>query len=208
VKSISLIAGAGALLLVAGCAARHQPAPVPPPVAAVAVTDTPHGVVKEGLVTASARVEAIDLQHRVVTLRGPEGNLVDLEVGDEVRNLPQVRKGDEVLVTYYEAIAITVRKPGETTPGVTHEQHTSRAELGQKPAGTKTRETTVTATVVGVNKRQSTVTVKGPRGKVVTVAVKDPDKLEGVKVRDLVEVVYTQALAISVEKPTSHGSHR
>jgi len=205
---LALTLGAAALVSVLGCATHQKPAPVPPPVAAVAVTDVPHGVVREGVVTVSARVEAVDLEHRIVTLRGPEGNLVDVEVGDEVRNLPQVRKGDDVVVTYYEALAATVRKPGEVSPGISHEQHLKRAEIGEKPGATKTRETTVVATVVGLNKRESTATLKGPRGKVVTVAVEDPSKLQGVKIGDLLEVVYTQALAISVEKPeTTKTTH-
>jgi Cu/Ag efflux protein CusF len=44
------------------------------------------------------------------------------------------------------------------------------------------------------------VTLTGPEGNSVTIKVKDPKKLNGVKVGDDVEITYTQALAISVEK--------
>ena len=44
-----------------------------------------------------------------------------------------------------------------------------------------------------------TVTVKGPQGNVETVKVRDPKNLAGVKVGDLVELTYTQALAIALE---------
>jgi hypothetical protein len=44
------------------------------------------------------------------------------------------------------------------------------------------------------------VTLKGPEGKSVIVQVKDPKKLENVKVGDQVSITYTQALAISVQK--------
>jgi hypothetical protein len=48
-----------------------------------------------GDVTAvTAQVQAVDLAKRIVTLKGPEGNVFDVKVGDEVRNLPQVKVGD------------------------------------------------------------------------------------------------------------------
>ena len=116
-----ILAGAAAGLMAAGCAAKtHEakPAPVSAPVAATARRDVPGGVVEEGVVTVAARVEAVDLKNRIVTLRGSDGKVVDVEVGDEVRNLPQVHKGDEVVATYYESIAISVKKPGDATPGI------------------------------------------------------------------------------------------
>jgi hypothetical protein len=98
-------------------------------------------------------------------------------------------------------MAITVRKPGEATPGVESAKAATRAQPGEKPAGGVVHQTTVTATIVGLNKKDSTATIKTPSGKVITVAVKDPRRLDNVKVGDLVEVVYTEAVAISVEKP-------
>jgi hypothetical protein len=41
----------------------------------------------------------------------------------------------------------------------------------------------------------------GPDGDSVTVTIRDPKKLENVKVGDLVEISYTEAVALSVEKP-------
>ena len=62
--------------------------------------------------------------------------------------------------------------------------------------------TTITATVVGLDKRKGTITLKGPRGKTVTLTAREPKRLEPVKVGDLIEAVYTEAVAISVEKPS------
>lgn len=55
-------------------------------------------VKRERTVTATATVEAIDLEKRVVTLKGQEGNVFDVAVGREARNLPQLKVGDEVTV--------------------------------------------------------------------------------------------------------------
>ena len=191
----------GALIgTMAGCSARQTNPP--PPVAAVATTETATGVVDEEVVTVAAKVVAVDLENRVVTLRGPDGKVTDVTVGDEVRNLPQVRKGDDVVATYYESIAFTLRKPGEATPGVEVADTAVRAKPGEKPGAAAGSQTTITATVVGLNKQKGTVTLKGPRGKVVTVTAREPKRLEPVKVGDLIEVVYTEAIAISVEKPS------
>jgi len=58
----------------------------------------------------TATVEAIDLQQRTVTLRGPQGHAVTLKVGAQVKQFDQVKVGDEVVVRHTEAVAITVQK--------------------------------------------------------------------------------------------------
>jgi len=45
------------------------------------------------------------------------------------------------------------------------------------------------------------VTLKGPDGKTVDVKVMDPKNLEKVKVGDQIEITYTQAFAIALDKP-------
>jgi len=40
----------------------------------------------------------------------------------------------------------------------------------------------------------------GPRGNSETIKVKDPQKLVGVKVGDMVDLTYTESLAIKVEE--------
>jgi len=72
---------------------------------------------------------------------------------------------------------------------------------GEKPSMTAGKQTTVTATVVGLDKKKGRVTLKGPRGNVMTVTAREPKRLDPVQVGDLIEVVYTEAVAISVEKP-------
>jgi hypothetical protein len=59
----------------------------------------------------SAKVEAVDLKNRNVTLRGPKGNTVTLKVGDQVKRLDKVKVGDTVVAQYTEVVEITVSKP-------------------------------------------------------------------------------------------------
>jgi hypothetical protein len=59
-------------------------------------------------VTAIAEVTAVDAKKQLVTVRGPEGNEVDLEVTDPAQ-LQNIKKGDHVQVTYMESVAISVK---------------------------------------------------------------------------------------------------
>ena len=54
--------------------------------------------------TITATVEALDLANRMVTLRGPQGNVVSLRVDESVKNLPQVKVGDQVVANYYVSL--------------------------------------------------------------------------------------------------------
>ena len=196
----------GSPMLLAAALASCGPqkvAPPPAPVAMVKQTEQPGQVIVRAVVSAAARVVDVDQRRRVVTLKNSEGKVFDVQVGEEVRNLPQVKRGDDVVVTYYESLAITLRKPGEAKPGVTVAEAADRAEPGQMPAAAMGERTTIVATVVGVDKKKGTVKLKGPKGKVVEVQARDPRRLEGVKVGDLIEAVYTEAMAISVERPGS-----
>ncbi len=44
------------------------------------------------------------------------------------------------------------------------------------------------------------MTFKGPGGETRTVKVRDPAKLQGVSVGDMVDITYAEAIAVKVEK--------
>ena len=196
-KSLAVVLCAAAAF---GCA-KKDAAPAPGPGVAVSQSSGPASA--SAAVTATATVEAVDMKTRMVTLRTAEGERRTIKVGEEARNLGQVRKGDLVTVTYYESIALKLKEkqPGEKPSASTTESF-ERAPLGAKPGGTMVRETTLTAKVTHVDKKKQTVTLEGPQGGSVKLNVENPANLEGVDVGDLVETTYREALAISVEKPT------
>ena len=195
------LATSAAIMTAAGCGMGGKQTPAPPPVAAALVAEKPGAVVEEEIVSIAATVVKIDQKRRVVTLRDSDGKVFDVKVGDEVRNLSQVKKGDHVVATYYESLALTLKKPGEAKPALDTEIMMDRAKPGEKPGGAVATQTTLTATVVGINKKKGTITLKGPKGKTKTLTARDPKRLEPVKVGDLIEASYTEAVAISVEKP-------
>jgi hypothetical protein len=70
------------------------------------------GVIVADTQVITAKIEAINRKNRTVTLRGPEGQTKPLKVGNNVKNFKAVKKGDEVVVRFTEALAIMVEKPG------------------------------------------------------------------------------------------------
>jgi len=185
-------------LSLAACA---KPKPPPPPVAVTSIEQGKNSITSTNVVTATATVLAIDHQTRMVTLLKSNGERVHFRVSDEVKNLPQVKKGDQVNVTYYESIALHLRKRGRGRMGVTVDEDAARAEPGQLPAGAVAQETTVTSKVVAIDRRNQTATLLLPSKERITFPVQDPSRLDRVKVGDLVKLTYREALAIAVERP-------
>jgi hypothetical protein len=107
-----------------------------------------------------------------------------------------------VVGTYVEALAIEVKKAGSGAPGASIQEQRVGSKPGENPAGAIGRQITVTATITAVNSQAPSVTIKGPKGNVETVKVRDAKNLANVKAGDLVEITYTQALAVALDKPT------
>jgi Cu/Ag efflux protein CusF len=154
---------------------------------------------KEQVINMSATVEAIDLNKRIVTLKGSQGNVFDLKVGEEAKNLAQVKVGDQVNVKYYESLAYEVKKAGAATGGAEATGAVATAKPGEKPAGVVAGQVTVTATIEKIDTKKQYVSLKMPEGKILEVKVKDPNNLKNVKKGDQVVLTYTEALALSVE---------
>lgn len=167
--------------------------------APAAETPKKPGVGEVAAVKLRGTVAGVDKEQRTVTLKGPKGRTVTLDVQDP-QKLDVIKVGDPVVATYYEAVAVQVRKPGSATPGVTVQEGRAGSKPGETPAGVMAREITVTGTVAAVSKKPPSVTIKGPGGKQETVKVRDPKNLENVKVGDLVEITYAQALAVALDK--------
>jgi len=145
-----------------------------------------------------ATVEAIDAAKREITLKGPKGKVVPLSVGPDVRNLEQVKVGDQVVVTYVEALSLTLKKDGKELVARTSKNDAVRAAEGAKPGGAVAEHVKVVADVTAVDRKTHMVTLKGPKQE-VDLYVGDPAQLKLIKVGDQIEAEYTQALAVTVE---------
>jgi Cu/Ag efflux protein CusF len=145
-----------------------------------------------------ATVTAIDLKTRMVTLKGPDGNETTIHVDERARNLPQVKVGDVVKIAYMQAVAWKVNKSSKAAP-TEAEAAEVRAKPGEKPGGAAGQRITFTATIEAIDLANGTVTLKGPQGNSRTIKARNPANLKKVKVGDLVDITYTEAVAIKVE---------
>ena len=149
--------------------------------------------------TITATIEAIDQVNRVVTLKGPKGNSVDVKAPDQMEGFKSLKVGDQVTATYFNALAVRIRKPGEAAPAEAPATTTTRKE--GTPGSETRREQTFTVTVESVDPAAPSVTVKGPEGRVVTLAVSDPKTLANVKAGDTVDVTYYESLLVKFTRP-------
>ena len=195
-----------ALALIAATFAATAFAQQPDAKGGTVVTSEPGRAAVVRTAEISAQVVGIDKATRTVTLKGPKGNVVDVVAGDEVKNFDQIKLGDFVVARYAEALTLELKKTKVKAGDVTVSEGATRSKPGERPAAAVGREVTAIADVIGVDPKKSTITLKGPRGNVVTLTVQNPDQFKVVKKGDQVEVTYTEALVLSLEpapKPTA-----
>jgi hypothetical protein len=152
-----------------------------------------------GMVTVRGWIDAVDKTNRTVTLKGPRGGTVTLDVKDP-KKLDSVAVGDPVVAAFIEALAIQLKKVPGATPGVRVTEARVSSASGETPSGAVGREIVVTAQITAVDRQAQTVTIKGPRGNTETIKVKDPKNLTGVEAGDTAELTYTQALAVTLDR--------
>ncbi len=182
--AVSLIAG-GVALGILGCASNR-----------------PKGthetrVEREALMT----VEAIDVPHRLVTVRGASGDSLTVYVDESVKTFPQASVGDQVRVRYVESMAFQLRKAGDTIQGFEVTDESTRPKPGH-PSAAASKEIKTTVKIEAVDQGGSRVTFTGPRGR-RTAQIQDAsmrDYASKLRPGDNVEVTYKEALALSLEK--------
>lgn len=168
------------------------------PTGGTVVTSEPGKASAMETVKVTAGVAAIDKATRMVTLKTAKGKMLEVVAGPEIKNFDQIKVGDQLVVQYAQALTLELKKGGGVRE-ITQDSGVVKAKPGEKPAVAGAREVTIVADVIAVDPKKSTITVKGPRGNVKDLKVKNPDQFKVVKVGDQIEAVYVEALAISVE---------
>ncbi len=160
------------------------------------------------LVSVTAKVEALDLETREVTLKGPLGNVVTLVADQRVKRFNEIKVGDEVTADYYVALLAELREPTaeEKKTPLTVLETKAKAPPGTSPAAGGLRMFKVVATVEGLDRPTRSVTLKGPRGKYITVRARDLEILHKLRLGDTILVTYAEALAISLEKVSAKAN--
>jgi len=156
--------------------------------------------------TINAVVETVDPNSRELLLRGDSGaqsgRLLSMVVSPRVQRLNQIRPGDHVTVTYYQAIAAQVVNAFSGASQTAETASVYRGETATRPNGEVTRVRRGRVTITAVNPASNTVSFIGPANIERTVTARNP-QVQGF-IRQLrpgqqVDIVYEEALAISVE---------
>lgn len=151
-------------------------------------------------VTVEAEVVGIDKVDRILTLRGPEGNVASLEVSHAARNFDQIEIGDKVKAEYFESVAVYLGKAGEK-PATSGGLVAARSAKGDEPAALAVETLDVSARVQAIDRSARTLTLELPDGSVTRKSV-DPSvkAFDTLQEGDTIHARFTEAIAISVEK--------
>lgn len=198
-KVFSLVAMgvvAASLMACSGSAPKNAAAPASS-VEQVAPA-SPLNVKRAEVQTTAAKVEAIDLKTRMVTLRSLEGKVFTIHVGKEAVNLPQVKKGDLVEITYGQELTVRLADPGEVRDDQV--SVVTGAKPGAQPHGVGYTETNVTAKILELDKTNELAKMEFADGTIAVVKVQNPANLDKVKVGDSIAITYIEVVEISVKK--------
>src|SRR5881296_1112823 len=89
----------------------------------------------------------------------------------------------------------------EAKPGVSVTDATVTTKPGEIPAGAVESQVTVTAAISAVDAQKGTLMITSLQDDAETVKARNPNMLAGVKAGDLVQLTYTRALAVALDKP-------
>ncbi|MEO3473084.1 hypothetical protein AAFN86_14535 [Roseomonas sp. CAU 1739] len=158
----------------------------------------------ERTTTLVAVVETVDQQAREVLLRGQAGaqtgKLVTVVAGRAVQRLNQIKAGDRVTVRYYQALAAQAVPAG--APGSQPFAGVAIAREATRPGGEVTKVRSGRVTITEVDRLGGTVSFVGPNNMSRTVTAESLDTrafILGLRVGEQVDMVYEEALAISIE---------
>ena len=184
-KTLVVSAAMAAVLANPAFADSHEPMP---------------GVAAGEAVVVTATVEAINMDTREVTLKGENGESVNLTVSEEARNLGQVEVGDVVTFEYYQILALALTPVDGVTRQKKENVEVARSELGAKPAGEVVRTVEAIGVVKSIDKESRVVVLQGAEQTLEVIADDDVD-LDAIKIGQNVAATYVEAFAVSVASP-------
>jgi hypothetical protein len=194
---IGLTISSAMLIALSACAGDSRTTESPP-AAAPRTTPTEPRLLAEEYVEGEAVVQAVNKTDRTVTVRNAKGQSNTIAVPADV-DLNRLKKGDTVLIGVYQALSLRVLPPGSAALGTTAAGGSTAP--GQPEGRAWGQQLVVVNEVTAIDLVAYTATLRGADGQSRTVAVKDPqmqDRMRNLRVGDLVELTYSEAVAAKV----------
>lgn len=172
------------------------------PMQALSQAEDPGARVRTAAIQIAAEITAIDKNTREITLLLPHGEYQTLVAGPDVKRFDEFQVGDAIVATYVTSLAGEVRDPTpEELENPWQELDAAAvANLDLPPGVAGMRVVKAVCTIEGMNRVAGTAMIKDPRGKYHLIGDIPPERFEGRKLGDTVVMVYTQALALTLEK--------
>ncbi len=145
----------------------------------------------------TAKVAAIDIANRKVTLVSDDGIKQVVKVGPEAVNFDQIRVGDQLNVELTEQLVVQMGEKDDVSGGAAL---VALAPKGAKPGGLVAEAVQVIGTVTAIDAAKRTATLKFEDGTTKTLPVRGDVDLGKRKVGDTVMFRVTQMIALKVEK--------
>ncbi len=147
------------------------------------------------VVSFSARVERLDPFSRSLTLKTADGLMHSVYVAREVKAFDDLKSGDTVRVKIAESVIVAAQPGAKLTPPVdttaAAKKESEQDVLQQLKAVVRIEE---------VDRATRVVTYTAGDNRKVTRYVADSKLLEGINPGDVIEITYTRARAIEIEK--------
>jgi hypothetical protein len=188
------------LSLIAPAVHAQGAAPANPPPLEMKNTGTPGQAEAVRTQKATAKVTAVDVANRTVTLQAKGGQPQTFSVGPEIKRFNEVAVGDTVVVEYQEGLMLELQPAGAAPVEPTAVVGGERAGKDQAPGAVAVGGVRGTVTVTAIDMAQRMVVFQGPRGNLYQVKAGPNIKLEKLKVGDRLLATYVQAVAVSLEK--------
>ncbi len=154
-------------------------------------------VVTDGAAVAVATVVSVDEKTRIVTLAGPEGDHSTITAGPEVQNFDQIKRGDQIIASYYQGFAIGLGPEGSGVKDRLDAVAVDRTQKGEKPGVRLSKAIVAVGLVKAVNTKDRTVVVEGVKHTLALEVSEDVD-ISKIKVGQKVEAVYIESYAINL----------
>jgi Cu/Ag efflux protein CusF len=191
-RSIRILATAAACVALAApvidARAQDNPASATNAVGTAAVADV------------TAHIVHIDADNNEVTIRGPRGNSMIVDVDPDVGDVKKLKVGDEVHISYKGALLLSADKVD--SKGIRSRVESQSTTPTQGGASTQTRHVEVVATVQKIDRKKRLVTLRGPQ-RTVVLEVSPDVPLDKLKVGDSIRANYASATAVQI---TRNGS--
>lgn len=171
---------------------------------------------ESGTITMTGTVEVIEVPERLITVVGPNGNVVAGIIDVDVKDIKEIKLKETVTIQFTQDVAVAIQKadgPPNTDGQAFIKNETSDMNMNAPvvaeqnwtettPSGGVSSLTTieVTDTISAINRRKRTITFAGENNTTRTIQVpQGVSGFKGLEVGDMVVLEVTRAVIANVK---------